>query len=135
MLGEFLFSRYVKCSGGVRVTKPVRGVLIPVLNRLVRNGSVKMVKRPGLEDLGESTFYLPDHPRVVVRTLGPRMIHDVPYEELRIHTAKGYLRAGVRDRETVMRATLELLGLKKLTAKTENTLLPHYRWVMENKDS
>lgn len=135
MLGDFLFSRYVKSSGGVRVTKPVRGVLIPVLNRLVRNGSVEMAKRPDIEDLGKSTFYLPGHPRVQVRTLGPRMIHDVPYEELRVHTAKGYLRAGYRDRETVMRATLELLGLKNLTEKTRSTLLPHYLWVMDKMDS
>ena len=135
MLGDFLFSRYVKSSGGVRVTKPVRGVPIPVLNRLVRNGSVEMAKRPDIEDLGKSTFYLPGYPRVQVRTLGPRMIHDVPYEELRMHTAKGYLRAGVRDRETVMRATLELLGLKNLTEKTRSTLFPHYRWVMDNMDS
>lgn len=135
MLGDFLFSRYVKSSGGVRVTKPVRTILIPVLNRLVRDGSIAMVKRPDIEDLGQSTFFLPDHPRVEVRTLGSRLIHDVPYEELRMHTARGYLRAGIRDRETVMRSTLELLGLKKLTTKTENTLLPHYRWVMENLGS
>ncbi|CAM3228256.1 AAA domain-containing protein [Corynebacterium gottingense] len=133
MLGGYLFSRYVKASGDLRVTKKVSSRLNPLLSMLRNSGAVESDDPLGSKGFKDKTFRLPHQEMVNLRELGPRSIHEVPPMELRAHVLKAFYRVGTTDREAVMREALRLLGLKRLTEVTAERLQPHYESVMDKE--
>lgn len=133
MTGSYLYSRYVKCAGDVRVTKYVELRGKKILSSLIRTGELRVSQKPEGGDFAEYTFYLPHQSPMKLRTRGPRKIDEIPFDELTRYVLKGRIRAKTDDREKVMREALKLLDLKRLTSKTEETLLPHYELVMQGK--
>ncbi|UQV55618.1 AAA domain-containing protein [Corynebacterium pseudodiphtheriticum] len=133
MTGSYLYSRYVKCAGDVRVTKYVELRGKKILSSLIRTGELRVSQKPEGGDFAEYTFYLPHQSPMKLRTRGPRKIDEIPFDELSRYVFKGWIRAKTDDREKVMREALKLLDLKRLTLKTESTLLPHYELVMQRK--
>ncbi|UQV57664.1 AAA domain-containing protein [Corynebacterium pseudodiphtheriticum] len=133
MTGSYLYSRYVKCAGDIRVTKYVELRGKKILSSLIRTGELRVSQKPERGDFAEYTFYLPHQSPMKLRTRGPRKIDEIPFDELTRYVLKGRIRAKTDDREKVMREALKLLDLKRLTSKTEETLLPHYELVMQGK--
>lgn len=123
--GSYLFSRFVKASGNHRVTKVRKRLLNSVLHHLVQERSVE-ISNP-MEQAGyvDAVFRIPGTEKVVVRERGAREIHDMPFDELHEILRLICVQSGTNDAEVIMRRTLDLLGLVRLTPKTESLLRKH----------
>ena len=78
ILGERLQSAYVRAAGGQRVTRVSASAINKVITAAVRRGL--LVQDNPLHDPGiqPCTYRLPNQPRLVLRTLGPRILDEVP---------------------------------------------------------
>jgi very-short-patch-repair endonuclease len=116
ILGHRLHSVYVKASGGQRVGKQIASLLNSAITSAVRRGVLvadNPLDEPGVKP---RTYRLPDQPTVRIRQLGSRSLEDVPPEELAAVLAMAQADHGDHGDEALYRATLDLLGRKRLTA-------------------
>ncbi|GIF09383.1 AAA domain-containing protein [Actinoplanes siamensis] len=115
ILGERLQSAYVRAAGGQRVTRVSASAINKVITAAVRRGLLiqdNPLRDPGIQPC---TYRLPSQPRLLLRTLGPRVLDEVPPAELAMVMAVHAGRLGWDNREAVFRATLETYGRRSLT--------------------
>jgi hypothetical protein len=115
VIGQRLQSAYVKAAGGQRVTRVSASAINKVISGAVRRGL--LLQDNPLRDAGiqPCTYRLPSQPRLVLRTLGPRSLDEIPPAELAMVIAVHAERLGWGNHEAVFRATLETYGRKSLT--------------------
>jgi hypothetical protein len=120
VLGNRLHTAYVRASGGIRVTKLTAGELNKAIAQAVREGRLIEDNPLGESGVKPRTYRLPEQQGVRTRHLGPRSFEEVPPGELVAlldHVAE---RDGNTGEEALLRAVLELLGLKRLTDNVKN---------------
>lgn len=115
MLGGRLHTVYVKASAGQRVGKQIAKTLSSAIAAAVRQGH--LVADNPLDEGGveRRTYRLPNQVDVRVRQLGTRGLEDVPPLELATLLARVAEEYGSSDLEMLYRATLDRLGLRRLT--------------------
>jgi len=104
MITPRAFALYNRASGGRKLTTIARTPLASALHWLARE------RRVVLGD--EEVARLPDAPTVSVRELGPRILEEVPLDEI----AELMRRLGAVDPK---RAVLDAYGLRRLTARAD----------------
>ncbi|AXB48374.1 hypothetical protein A4R43_09275 [Amycolatopsis albispora] len=122
VLGERIHSAYVHCSGGRRVGSQLARTLNSAVTAAVRQGLLEVDNPLGQSGVRPLTYRLPDQPLVRSRQLGPRDLGDVPPRELATLIADTAEHHGWADEETLFRAVLESLGLKRLTRNVHDRL-------------
>ncbi|KAB1504364.1 AAA family ATPase [Corynebacterium sp. 320] len=128
---SYLFSRYTQQSGGGKLTQSVRDRLNSIVNKLLQKGDIVAEQPLGINRYDDSVLMHRGCDRTIKRELGPRTIHDVSYFELREYLLTAYSLCGSRNREILLRETLDLLGRSRLTGKTEEVLLPPYQDLLD----
>jgi very-short-patch-repair endonuclease len=115
VLGERIHTAYARACGATRVTKTLTGPLNSAISAAVRSGL--LIEENPLDEAGVKprTYRLPDQPSVRTRRLGPRPLEHVPPAELAALLSEASAASGGDDQEAILRATLDLLGLKRLT--------------------
>lgn len=122
VLGHRLHIAYVRSGGGQRVGKEIARHLNRALMIAEDRGTIvsdNPLNEPGLKP---KTFRLPTQPPVIVRTLGPRSINQVPITELAALVNQVSADDPYADEKAVCRNVLSLLGLKRLTENTQEVL-------------
>lgn len=124
MLGERLQGVYVRASGGQRVGKEIARTLNSAISAAVQRGVLVMDDPLGEPGVKPRTYRLPDQPIVRVRQLGPRSVHQVPPAELAALMALAARDYGWEESDAIMRATLDLLGMRRFTRQIHEHLEP-----------
>ncbi len=115
ILGSRLHGVYVRSSGGKRVGREVAKTLNSAISTAVRR-SVLVADDPLAEPgVKPKTYRLPDQSPVHVRELGPRLLEAVPPAEIAATMAVAAREHGWDDEQAIFRATLDALGLQRLT--------------------
>jgi len=123
VMGERLFTAYVRAGGGRRVGTQIARDLHRALTRAVARGYVIEDNPLGDPDVKGRTYRLPDQPEVWLRSLGPRALGDVPPMELATRVRQVRERFGLSEQvEDEHRAVLDSLGLKRWTDNAESIL-------------
>jgi very-short-patch-repair endonuclease len=112
------YQLYVKASGGQRVGRDIRQTFNRAMTKAVRARDVAQVFDNVPGQAGK-TVYLPNGDSVVVRTLGPRQLFDVPRTEIR---ALADLLGTSNSSYESKRAILDALGLTRLTDRVSEYL-------------
>jgi very-short-patch-repair endonuclease len=120
VLGHRLHSAYVKASGGQRVGKQIATTLNSAIITAVRRGLLVEDNPLGEPGVKPRTYRLLDQPTTRVRRLGPRPFEHIPPRELASILAQVAADHGWDSEQTLYRATLDLLGLKRLTANVND---------------
>jgi len=122
VLGDRIHAAYVRASGGQRVGKSIASALNSAITLAVRRGY--LVEENPLNEAGVKprTYRLAQQPSVRVRRLGPRSLEDMPPAEIAALLARVAQAYGSDDVEDLFRATLDMLGLKRLTKNVVDRL-------------
>jgi very-short-patch-repair endonuclease len=115
VMGHRLHSAYVKASGGQRVGKQIAKALNSAISAAARRGLLVEDNPLGAPGVKPRTFRLPTQPAVTLRELGPRSFEHIPPRELATLIAALAVQHGWDHEEALWRATLDALGLKRLT--------------------
>ncbi|TFD56738.1 DUF559 domain-containing protein [Cryobacterium sp. Hh38] len=121
IVGHRIHDVYVGASGGRRVGSELARTLNQAVTTAVKTGQLIADNPLGEAGVKPKTFRLPGQPVVRLRDVGPRPIDHMPPSEtaaLMTRLAKLYGCEG----EALMRATLEELGLKRLTSNVQERL-------------
>ncbi|MBO4208638.1 AAA domain-containing protein [Micromonospora echinofusca] len=115
MIGQRLQTAYVRAAGGQRVTRVSASAINKVISAAVRRGLLVQDNPLGEPGVQPCTFWLPSQPRLLLRTLGPRSLDEIPPAELATVMAVHARKIDWVNRESVFRATLETYGRESLT--------------------
>jgi len=115
MVGHRLHTAYVKASGGYRVGRQIATVLNSAITSAVRRGLLIEDNPLGEAGVKPRTYRIPDQPITRIRHLGSRPFEYIPPRELALILSLAAEDHGWESEETLYRATLDLLGLKRLT--------------------
>lgn len=135
VVGHRLHSAYVRAAGGQRVGKQIAKALNSAITAGVRQGALiedNPLSEPGVKP---RTYRLPGQPAVAIRDLGPRPLEHVPPKEVATLIADLAEQHGWEHEETLFRAVLDELGLKRLTTNVSTRLariLPLARTVADS---
>lgn len=124
VLGGYLRSAYAKAAGRQRVGKEIARVLNDAIRLAVRRGQLVEDNPENHKLMERRTYLVPGQSAARVRTLGPRMIDQVPPRELAALLRDTADRVGWNDTERLFRAALRRIGLHRLTTKAVNALQP-----------
>jgi len=115
ILGSRLHSVYVHAAGGHRAGSVSKQNLNKATTRLVRLGH--LITEDPLHEGGvrASTLRLPSQPVSLVRSLGPRTLHDVPPAELADVMRDLQANTPITEDEPLFREVLQHYGLRRLT--------------------
>jgi hypothetical protein len=122
VIGRRLHQSYVRAAGGQRVGKQIGRALNSAISTAVRRGLLVEEDPLGEQGIRPRTYRLPDQPPVRLRKLGPRTLDQVPPAELGKLMSVAARSVGWHNREQLFRATLGLLGLRRLTAQAHDRL-------------
>jgi dethiobiotin synthetase len=116
------YALYNRASGGRKLTSVARAPLSSAAYWLSRENKVVLTPESEIPWQGDDLLRLPDTPAVRVRELGPRVLEEVPLDEIaelirRIRAARG-----VADPSELKRAVLSEYGLVRLTARADEYL-------------
>jgi len=122
---------YLLChqaARGHRVGKDIQSHFNRAADRAIRQGRLSQLQDIYSGQM-ERTLYVPTTPSVVVRSLGPRELYDVPKSEVRTLIERLGLE-GART-EVACRVVLDAYGLRKMTQKATSFIeeCRRYRWV------
>jgi very-short-patch-repair endonuclease len=122
VLGHRIHTAYVKAAGGHRVGRAIASALNSAINAAVRQGV--LVADDPLNETGAKprTYRLPNQPGVRLRRLGVRELEDVPPRELAMLLSEVEQTGVWLTEDALYRATLERLGLKRLTPNVVHRL-------------
>ena len=122
VLGERLHQAHVRASGGQRVGRQIAHALNSALLRAKNQGL--LIEDDPLSESGvkPKTFRLPSQPQYIVRTLGPRILEQVPPLELAEVLAAVGGQRGWLDEELVFRGVLERYGIRRFTPNAASHL-------------
>ena len=76
-----VYELYLRASGGIRVTKPVRDALDQATDSAVTRGLLQQI-RDNMTNRSVKTLYLPSTPSVVLRRRGDRELEHIPPTEV-----------------------------------------------------
>lgn len=122
ILGHRLHQVYVKASGGRRVGREIARQLNQAITLAERRGLIVSDNPLGESGIKPRTFRTPDQPSVSPRELGPRTLDAVPPAELAQHLSDLMADDTSLSDEALLRAVLDLLGLKRLTESARAVL-------------
>lgn len=118
VIAERAFALFVRSAGMSKVGKNIKSALNVALTAAVRRGVIvsdNPLNEPGNVPL---TLRLPEQPKVVLRSIGPRSFHEVPPNEVATLIDRIRAEHPYDDDEEVCRRVLATYGLKKVTTKT-----------------
>ncbi len=117
------YALYNKASGGKKLTSIARAPLSSAINWLAQERRLVLVRRDAIPDQDDDLVRLPDTPAVRVRELGPRILEEVPLDEV-AELARRLRGAGVgaEGGEALKRAVLSAYGLRRLTRRADEYL-------------
>ncbi|MHA2788241.1 hypothetical protein ACXZ66_03695 [Corynebacterium sp. S7] len=130
MTGGLLRSRYVKSSGIPFVNKQLASPLNRVINRMLNSGAIRVIGNDFRNGYTDRTFYLPKTPPVVLRERGPRLLGEIPIEEVRGLMREVFKKTGIDDRTELMQRTLNEFGFVNLTEAAFRMLQEPYSHIM-----
>jgi hypothetical protein len=104
------YALYNRASGGKKLTTIARAPLSSSVHWLKQQRDIVM------DD--DEVVRMPDQPAVRVRELGPRVLEEVPLEEI----AELMRRLGTRDEAALKRGVLQAYGLVRLTQRADEYL-------------
>lgn len=107
--------RYQQAAGGQRIGKALQSIFDIATNRAVKAGDIAQIV-DGTVGIARTTLYVPGTEPVVMRTLGPRTLFDVPKSE--VLSVMELLRLQGVDDHDLNREVLNIYKLKKLTERT-----------------
>jgi hypothetical protein len=81
VITERIYELYLRASGGIRVTKPIRDALGEATATAVKRGQLKQIQ-DRLAGRWVKTLYLPQTPSIVLRRRGDRELEDIPPTEV-----------------------------------------------------
>jgi hypothetical protein len=122
IVGHRLHSAYVQASGGRKVGKNIAATLNAAIADAVGQGLLvedNPLHEPGVKP---RTYRLSTQPPARVRQLGPREFEDIAPQELASMLTMAADRHGWDSDEILYRATLDMLGLKRLTTNVHARL-------------
>lgn len=122
ILGHRLQQVYVKAAGGRRVGREIARQLNHAINLAERRGMIVAESPLGEVGVKAQTYRTPSQPNVVPRELGPRTLESVPPAELAHHMSGLIQEDDSLTEETLLRALLDLLGLKRLTENARSVM-------------
>jgi len=121
VVGSRLHAVYVRAAGGQRVGPQIGRDLRSATAAAVRGGLLVEDNPLGRIGIEARTYRLPDQPEVRLRALGPRQLDEMPPAELAAFMRRARTTWG-QDEEGWYRATLDVLGLRRLTPAVRNRL-------------
>lgn len=124
MLGDRLHGVYVRASGGQRVGKQIATTLNSAIDSAERRGVLVADDPLGRPDVKPRTYRLPEQPAVRARQHGPRTLDQVPPSELAAIMVLAGRDYGWEEGEAILRATLDLLGVRRFTTQIRERLEP-----------
>jgi len=114
------YQLYVRASGGVRAGAEIKRILNKVTSDQIRAGRIRYIRDSAFK-MEDRTLYLPGAQPVLMRELGPRVLHEVPMSE--VQSLISALDLDVRDpSSSVDRAVLDAYGLSRPASKTSKFL-------------
>lgn len=122
ILGSRLHTAYVHSRGGQRVGKNIAMTLDQALLAAEREGRLVSEDPLAEGDPRSRTYRLPEQPRAVVRSLGPRSLDEVPPLELAHLIWQASTQMSDADRAALYRRVLTDLRLVRLTSGVEARL-------------
>jgi dethiobiotin synthetase len=116
------YSLYNRASGGRKLTSVARAPLSSALYWLAREKKVMLTPESEIPWQGDDLVRLPDTPSVRVRELGPRVLEEVPLDEVAELVGRIRTQRGLTDPAEIKRAVLGAYGLVRLTARADEYL-------------
>ena len=116
------YAIYNKASGGKKLTSVARAPLSSAAYWLAREEKLNIAREADIPWQGDDVLRLPDTPEVRVRELGPRILEEVPLDEV-AELIRRLRRAQRIDADAELkRAVLATYGLKRLTTRADEYL-------------
>jgi len=121
VMASRVFHIFSKAGGLTRIYEETRRSFIRALRGALDEG-VFVAEQEASEDPATWIVRLPSQPRVRVRTLGSRTLHEVPAAELAEFMLEIRVENELISREELFRQVLNEYGLTRLTGATTNRL-------------
>ena len=122
IVGQRLNAVYVRAAGLHKVGRLLAEALANAIGTAVGDGQIIEDNPLDAATTAARTYRLPDQDPIRVRTLGPRSFDEIPPAELSALLASAADRYGWDNEETLFRAVLDRLGLKRLTTGVHERL-------------
>jgi very-short-patch-repair endonuclease len=122
VVGHRLHTAYLRASGDRQLGRLIANALNSAISAAVHYGLIvedNPLSEPGVKP---KTYRLPEAPPVRVRELGPRQFEHIPPRELAAMISMVARDHGWDSEETLYRATLDLLRLRRLTTAVADRL-------------
>jgi len=122
VVGHRLHPAYLRASGDPQLGRLIANALNSAISTAVHYGLLVEDNPLGEPGVKPRTYRLPDQPAIRPRHLGPRPFEHIPPRELAAMIAIAAEHNGWDSTETLYRATLDLLGLTRLTTTVTDRL-------------
>jgi dethiobiotin synthetase len=116
------YGLYNRASGGRKLTNVARAPLSSAVHWLARENRVVLTPEDEIPWQGDDLVRLPDTPAVRVRELGPRVLEEVPLDEIAELIGRLRSQRGLTDPADLKRAVLTAYGLVRLTTRADEYL-------------
>jgi len=116
-----VFHIFSRAGGLSRIYDETRRSFVRALQTALDNGTF-LAEAEGSDDPATWIVRLPSQPRVRIRTLGSRTLHEVPAAELAEFMLEFRVQDELLSREGLFRKVLSEYGLTRLTGATTNRL-------------
>jgi hypothetical protein len=116
------YALYNRASGGRKLTNVARAPLSSAMQWLARENKIMLTADNEIPWQGDDLVRLPDTPAVRVRELGPRVLEEVPLDEIAELISRLRRGRGLTDPAELKRAVLSAYGLVRLTARADEYL-------------
>jgi hypothetical protein len=116
------YTLYNRASGGRKLTNVARAPLSSAMHWLARENKIVLTADNEIPWQGDDLVHLPDTPAVRVRELGPRVLEEVPLDEIAELIGRLRTGQGLTDAPELKRAVLSAYGLVRMTARADEYL-------------
>ena len=121
IMASRMFHIFSKAGGLSRIYEDTRRSFIKALETALEKG-IFIAEKEASDDPGTWIIRLPTQPRVRIRTLGNRTLHEVPAAEVAEFMLEFRVADELISREELFRKVLSEYGLTRLTEATNNRL-------------
>src|SRR5437764_8746200 len=116
------YALYNRASGGRKLTSRARAPLSSAVYWLAREGRIVLTPENEIPWQGDDLLRLPDTPAVRVRELGPRVLEEVPLDEIAELIRRIRAQRGGTEASELKRVVLSTYGLVRLTTRADEYL-------------
>ena len=116
------YSLYNRASGGKKLTTTARAPLSSAVHWLAQERKLLLTRSEEIPWQDDDLVRLPDAPAVRVRELGPRVLEEVPLDEIAELMRRLRAARGLTGGDELKRAALQTYGLVRLTARADEYL-------------